>query len=722
MKKILLILITFILISCNASILMTNGEVTKPSDNGSVKDTVSDDKAFSGAAPKNINATKSYYTNQIMIRWSEVANADYYTIERCEHKTPNNTQDNKTWKEIEESIFDTSYTDTTNLEVGIYYSYRVKAHTFGGEVGETSQEATGTILASPQNISASKGTSVSTIEIEWEQMPNVETYRIYRSSLPSVTGIDSEYVATVQASRNSLNLAYSYYIDEGKEGGKELYFAIEGVGPTNNRAKISLPRSGYTFVPGSPQAPSVPYITKADSTDSISIKFRSTGNDSKYTIKRFYPGSSEMVIFSEEYGNTLPEPDSEGYYTFVDTDVKPNIEYTYSVIAYNEIGSSPATVVTGYLLSPVKNIALQPTTRGNSIGYELVFEEPVGAGDINKVNSYRYEITYYNKAGSVMGSCVYYNEGSVVADFTAVSRNVNKDSEKNEICYAVVKVLCGSLESSEERTAKIPMLPEPVSSISATKNNKPKANEVSNNAGVYPVTVTWTSEFSGERIITRKGSDGSVKNFNVPSGLEFIDTSCDILVIYDYYIDTSDAFGRTLSPVKHTGDAYGAITPEIFAKVLESASMKPFENQTYVPQEYRQYWKKCKIAEMVGYGNASDLSTQMKALGSASDKDHFRGGTINYDASMEGVGGQIYFSYNNFGENKNFALTGNYEMHVNASGTGSAASNTGGLTVTGMYPAAISLAEISVSQKAFVGSYIITYHYKDGSVEYRVRI
>ena len=722
MKKILLLLISFILISCNASILMTNGEVTKPSDNSVTKDTISDKKVFSGDAPKNINATKSYYTNQIMIRWSEVANADYYTIERCEHKTPNNPEGNKTWKEIEESILDTSYIDDTNLEVGVYYTYRVKAHTFEGKVGEVSQEATGTILSSPQNISASKGTSISTIDIEWEQMPNVESYRIYRSSLPSVTGLDSEYIATVQASRNSLNLAYSYYIDEGKEGGKELYFAIEGVGPTNNRAKISLPRSGYTFVPGSPQAPSVPYITKADSTDSITIKFRSTGNDSKYTIKRFYPGSSEMVIFSEEYGNTLPEADADGYYTFVDTDVKPNIEYTYSVIAYNEIGSSPATVVTGYILSPVKNIALQPTTRGNSIGYELVFEEPVGAGDSGKVNNYRYEITYYNKAGEKMGSCVYYDEGSVVADFNSISRSVNKESEKKEVCYAVVKVLCGSIESSEVITNKIPMLPEPVSSISATKNSKPKANETPNSAGVYPVTVTWNSEFTGERVITRKGSDGSVKNFNIPSGLEFIDTSSDILVIYDYYIDTSDAFGRTLSPIKHTGDAYGAITPEIFAKVLESVSMKPFENQTYVPQEYRQYWKKCKIAEMVGYGNASDLSTQMKALGSASDKDHFRGGTINYNASMEGVGGQIYFSYNNFGENKNFALTGNYEMHVNASGTGSASSNTGGLTVTGMYPAFISLAEISVSQKAFVGSYIITYKYSDGDAEYRVRI
>ena len=146
MRKLLLILITSILISCNASILMTNGELTKPSDNIDKKDTVISESGFKGDAPKNINATKSYYTNQINVRWSSVNYADYYTIERCEHLTPENPTDNKTWKEIEESIFDTSYVDETNLEVGVYYTYRVKAHTFEGKVGVASQEAKGTIL------------------------------------------------------------------------------------------------------------------------------------------------------------------------------------------------------------------------------------------------------------------------------------------------------------------------------------------------------------------------------------------------------------------------------------------------------------------------------------------------------------------------------------------------------------------------------------------------
>ena len=60
-------------------------------------------------------------------------------------------------------------------------------------------------------------------------MPNVDEYRIYKSTLPNVSGLDSEFVDRVQASSTSLNLIYSYKVDLAKEGGKELYFAIEGV-------------------------------------------------------------------------------------------------------------------------------------------------------------------------------------------------------------------------------------------------------------------------------------------------------------------------------------------------------------------------------------------------------------------------------------------------------------------------------------------------------------
>ena len=206
------------------------------------------------------------------------------------------------------------------------------------------------------------------------------------------------------------------------------------------------------------------------------------------------------------------------------------------------------------------------------------------------------------------------------------------------------------------------------------------------------------------------------------SGGAFTDETTSPLVIYDYYIDTSDELGRTLGEIKHAADSYGAVTPDVYIDIFESVSLKPWDRQGYVPDEYKTYWKKSKIATLVGYGNASDLGTQMKALDDAEDSDHYRSGKVTYSAAMEGVGGQIYFTYSKFGENANYYMTGNYEMHVNASGTGSASSNTNGFEVSGMYPGKVVLDKISVKSKNFAGTYVFTINYKDGSESYEVAV
>ena len=717
-KYIFVLMILLLFISCNASILMTNGEMEKPQK---VEEENNKENYFSSEGASSINATKSYYSDSIVVRWSSVDGADYYSLEKAVSES-NDEETFLVWKRIGETIEDTRYIDTEDLESGKYYYYRVTAHTFDGKRGEPSKITIGTILSSPKLISTSKGISVSNIEIEWNQMPFVESYRIYKSTLPVVSGLESEYITTIEASSDSLELVYSYEVDPAKEVGKELYFAIEGVGPTGERAPISLPRSGYTFVPGSPEAPEVVKITKGDDTDAITISFKKDKDDVNWIIKRFSLGSSESIVYSGEYGDDLGEADEEGLLHFVDKNVKSGVEYTYSIIAYNSIGSSPATTVKGYLLSPVSALSLVPITKENGeIGYEMTFQESIGSGDEGKENKYKYKVSSYDKNNNLMKEEIF-EEGSFDSSFYPVVRSVTSESEKSEIWYVTVSVRCGELSLPAIESERVEMLPVPVNSISATKNEKRKDGESPNSNGVYPVTITWTSEFDGERIIKRVGSDGSEKEFKVLTGLSYVDNTTLPLVTYDYCIDTSDSFGRSLGEIQHTGSSYGSLDEKTLIRIVESVSLKPFESQSYVPEEYKAYWKKSQIATMVGYGNASDLSTQMKALGTADDKDHFRDGRITYNAEMEGVGGAIYFSYSSFGENQNLMLDGSYEMHVNASGTGSASSSTGGLDVRGMYNAHISLDKISVSKKAFVGSYIVTVHYSDGDITFEVEV
>lgn len=718
MKRHALILFAILLlISCNASILMTNGEITKPGNNTGSDTSGSSTAAFSKEAPTGVNATKSYYENYIAISWNKVTGADYYTLEKSERDNSDIATASDVWTTIGQTVTDTSYKDeSASLAVNKYYSYRVTAHTYTGDVGATSDISVGTLLASPETLSATKGTSESAIVVSWTQMPYVESYEVYKSDISSITGLKSELVDTLNADEDEAVRYYSYVIDPAKEKGRELYFAVVGVGPTGEKATISFSRSGYTLVPGAPSKPAVS-VSKGEKSDSVDVHFKASGDDSEfaYVIKRTSAGSAESIVFSTEYNDisTLSK-DENGNYIFEDTEVKPNVEYTYSVTAQNDIGISQAGIDYGYVISTVKNLSL--VANKDRFGYDISYTLPVGASDSARTASYTYVVTRTLKNGTRCEDEVYTEDEFKSFDaFISVDKNPTIDSEKNEVAKIEIYVEnADGIESAVAASNTIKSLPLPVTEIKATSFDKPLDGDSANSSGVYPVHVNWTTEATTSQTITRSGSDGSVKTFSAKDS--FDDTTTSPLVIYDYYIDTTDELGRTLGEVKHASNSYGAVTPSVFIDIFESAGLKPWERQSYVPEEYKQYWKKSRIATLVGYGNASDLSTQTKALDSAEDKDHYRDSKITYSASMEGIGGQIYFTYSSFGENANFYINGNYEMHVNASGTGSAKSSTNGLDILGMYKGHISLEKISVKNKAFTGTYVFSIDYSNGSV------
>ena len=691
---------------------MTNGEVPEPDDKNS--DNSSSKVVFTKEAPKGVNATKSYYKDHIAIRWNSVKGADYYTIEKSSHTTPSPTN-STTWNTIGETIEGNKYEDYAKLEKNTYYSYRVTAHTLQGETGATSAFSTGTILASPLNLDATKGTSETAIIITWDDMPNVESYKIYKATTSSVTGLEGEHVGTVNDNQESSSNLFSYTVSD-TEKGSELYFAIKGIGATGEEATISGSRYGFTFVPGAPSTPEV-IASKGTDKEAVTLQFKTNGDQEgvDFIIKRSNPGSAETELFNSTVYDKVEDlvKDEAGYYVYTDTNVRENVEYTYSVIVKNDIGMSRAGIATGYLLSPVQSLKLEPVKEANKLGYNIAITLPVGSAD---GNGYKYLITKRLKNGESSEEVVSEDAIKTYNTFLQVSDTPTKEGELKEIkSVSIIVENKDGLRSDKVDSNSIAMLPESIKSIKATTFDKPLASDVPNDKGVYPVHVTWETDATIDQTIIRSGSDGSLTTFKAGRS-SFDDTTTSPLVKYDYYIDTSDELGRTFGSIQHAKDAYAAVTHNVYIEMFESLSLKPWEKQTYVPASYRSYWKKSRIATLVGYGNASDLSTQMKALDSASDKDHFRSDSkITYSAAMEGVGGQIYFTYTNFGEDENYYVTGNYEMHVNSSGTGSAKSNTNGFNVMGMYPGHISLDKIRVESKAFRGIYVFTVNYKDGA-------
>lgn len=724
MRKILYVLTLFLLfafISCNADILINNGEILVPE--GEDNENVDVPSEIKLDRPANINATKSFYSDSIVVSWTTVKNADFYTVEKIAHDTEKATGSEQ-WVEVKETISSNHYIDnSSNLKPNTYYSYRVTAHTNNGIKSDVSKSATGTILASPRDLKASKGTSESEIYLVWDEMPYVDSYVIYKSSSATISGVESEIIATVSAINGATN-GYSYAIDKDREAGVELSFAVKAVGETGESASLSLPRVGYARNPNAPASPELVSTTRGESSSKITIKFSSMDSLADTIIVRSAPGAEEKTILDTSLSEADKGKliiDEQGNYVFDDSTAMSGILYTYAIQSKSDKGLSPATETEAYLLSPVTGVILTPVNEGEKFGYELSFKLPVGADDSNKTTKYSYSIKKTLKNGETSEEVVDETMISSIKTFYPFEKVISLEEERMELSSISISVSNDLGEkTSFVKSKPIDFIPDAIQSITASSNLKPRSGDNANSYGVYPVYIDWTSDSNRNYILFRKGSDGSIVSFKTDNK-NFKDETTKSLVMYEYWVDASDALGRTHGE-PHAKNAYGGIAPQTYKVMFESLSLKPWLIQDYVPSEYRAWWKNTDVAKKIEYGNAGDLSTQTQALGSASATDHFHGGTVNYNASMESIGAQIYFDYKNFGENPNWYVNGSYEMHVNASGNGSAGTKTNGFTIEGMYPGHVGLNNISVNKKDFSGSYTITIKYSDGDVVSEVNV
>ena len=109
MKKILyLFMFVLLFVSCNASILMNNGEMEKPQK---IEREEKKEYFFSTCGASQISATKSYYKDRIVVRWSSIDGADFYSLEKAESEKEETDSSNLNWERIVETIEDTCYID-----------------------------------------------------------------------------------------------------------------------------------------------------------------------------------------------------------------------------------------------------------------------------------------------------------------------------------------------------------------------------------------------------------------------------------------------------------------------------------------------------------------------------------------------------------------------------------------------------------------------------------
>ena len=761
---VLLLLIFPLFFSCNANIYHNGGSDSdfESSSEAGINSSESFDETL---APSNVSASTYAYPDKIVISWSPVKLASKYVIERKAASA-----DESAWKAIAEVSAGThTYSDVYSIESsdplkqGIGYVYRIFAKSSNGTVGAYSEEASGALLYSPTNVTTTKGDpNVEGITVSWDYIEGISSYQIY---MRTSSDVPFSTVATVKAVHSSEDCKYTYPITDSNNSsysGMELQFAVVSVSPQSSSIKSSdyddpnLGYSiGYSYVKGAPAAVTGLVAEKgvrALPSEGIKITWDDQGEDIDYIIYRTTPAGVESKIYKIYNSQTLDRSVSSKV-SFVDTStdaLDTGVEYTYSVIATTVMDNGvtakgEAAYTTGYLFSPPDNVQFEKLVNDeNGYGFQFSFDAPLGLrteDEREEKSSYSFRIYGWNKSSNSSISGDNYTNASSIAAREVLAGNIRNtalvetvsvsDIASDGLYHAtvyfgdtkndmfVVSLYDGAKESL---FAKMPFEWEGATYKEATvSENKPTSSPANSN-GVYPVTITVSFNDFGFNYIDKLeilSPEGEVIasyddiNSTDVSSVEALSATAVPGKKYSYIIRTTDIFGYTLETPSAEG--YGALTFETYKDVFESVCLKPWEKTAYLDSRWASFWPTSKIGTFISKGNSSSITDQMGSLGSHTESDHYRGGTVRYNATMGGKGGLIDFEYKNFGESDYMYHTGNYNMNVSAGGSGDATSNTNGFDISGWYPGHISLEKISVSGKKFVGQYVITQYYGDSS-------
>lgn len=708
-------------------------------------------ESFDGTNPVFVSASKGAYTDRIVVSWSSVPGADYYEIERAEEGSEDFVA--LTAHVYGKTSFADVADDANTLMAGKQYVYRVyaRSNTKSANFGSTvTASATGSMLAVPGNVDASNEYT-GYVMVKWDQVADAIGYKIYKQD--SLSDPDFRLAGSV-SSGSQTNFRYDV---PASETGDTIYFAVKAVGSNNVTTELSNYSFGNSLVPG---APSQPTNLTADQGKAVEYSPNKapivltwdkpgSGTDD-YIIYRSAPGQSEKQVYP--YGSNDKSPKQEGSdkCVFADTrgrnEIMPGVRYTYTVIPTGtmdgkQIKGSPA-VIDAYLLSNPSDVKL--SLQKEPAAYVVSFSQAVGLDTAEDRKdhadwSYIINMKTVNGAEDTLPPVVPGDYDDYIS--VAVPYNTSEAADDQYTIFNV-QVDNGTLKTNKtsDLTITRPGVPE---NFAVGQNRYEEDMKKKDTNGIYPVRLSWKKNSNIDHyevtITSADGSQdlGSATIVGSKASYDAVYPNAKVGEKYRYTIKAVDVLGRE-------GDAsepeigYGALTGDKFIEVWSAYAFKPFLFVDSLPTSantdyqagfnLQNYWRNAEIGKKVEKGNSSSLSTQMDALTGGSyiyNYCHYGHGShsgtpgnessygrMGYSASTEGIGGQIYFTYEDFGELSYMYTNGEYEMHVDASGTGSAKSGSGGFTVEGMYPAQISLGNITVKSKAFSGQYSV--RMKDG--------
>ena len=664
------------------------------------------------AAPRQIFVSQDLYQDRVEISWAQVEGATSYRLERWIDTEGTGPTDDSEFTIIPANkynvfssafVYGPNYTDII-LQTPVYnseeynwrYYYRVYAQNddiawSNNQPLQSDSDKPGSLFKVPSAIVASAGDYMNKITLEWDKVPSVAEYIIYRSY--DENALSALEIARVKASEST----YSDPVAEENQG-KLTYYKIVA---KNNDDKLSVQSPiimGYTTVKGAPQAVKnvklVDGSGRGQATNEIKIQWDSAGDETKYLLYRSSSSDKSLSLIADLPAGTTTYEDKKK--------LRKNTFYYYQVLAYNLARDADGNIIPGETLkgpmsksgpeaqTPCEGFILSAPAQvdvvNNGGSHKIRFQLPIGAkgssveGKVLSENDYSYRILGSDTMDGTFEDLVPESSEINGSLFEAVISVPKK--------FYQVKTKFGDLESDASDIS----MPSPNAArevtVSKAANLEGEYGELfkANVNGVLPVKITWKAPEGGADggyFIYRstKPDSGFTKVNDNPlpaDATSYLDVNETAKTgIYYYY--SVLALNQLLKGANYseTVMGYGAITAE---------------------QYMREYNKTIKAShKRLTFMNKSNDMDKLGDETVAAEE-----GTLHYYARTQGIGARITMDYTDYvefyigGEKANgpyFKMNGasNTTAKMDASGN-----MDGEMKCSGMYPGAVNYNSILI--------------------------
>ena len=660
------------------------------------------------STPTQVDASQYEFSQKIVVSWNEVPNAEYYMIERCvvtpdEIISSDFEPDASSFLCVCEYTEDSTYTDIifsqepsyNSSEFSYRYYYRITACADGYESSDASDcNVYGTLFSTTSKIDATCGKYDDKIKITWNKVQNAQYYKLYRGETEN-----GNYTFLKNVYPTTSTISYEDSISS-KNQGVEYYYKVQAINRTGNSTVLSAFSMGYAKEEGAPETPQVSTGSTGTSVDSISISWNAItdpSNEIFYKIYRTSSSNSQKEALNSRYSLT----------TFIDTDVVPNVEYYYSVLAFydkdtnegkRECKSEASEAITAFLLSPPKSLFVESSDSARKIVFSLALGDKNLGGDYTNEYSYRIlssndNITFETfKEMSSSEFSINSTTGYAECDTDSVT-----DCSVTDCNFIKIVTINGILESCESEVAA--PSPKAACNVVATRAKNVGGSYSGNSNGILPIKITWQSSDDStcyyEVYRSTKRDSGYVKLTSTPldaSKTEYIDdnSAAKVYTPYFYKVLALNSLGKGTN-YSEPNWGYGALTPEQY--LIEY-------NKTIIRSQ-----KKLPIGSTSKDSCVGDLNGRCLYDASAAVSGALSGNIPIYMTytdyadfrSIDGAGNYMY----------NFYLNGNTDTHITSVSSRSGYMDGTMTSTNAWYPGSVYYRNVKIVSSAAGGGYYV---------------